>query len=332
MKLRNSKISEFVKYQNSKKKLFTPGPGSLLEENIYGLQPCFGRGDLSYDKIENEVLKKIKLISGHKKITRVQGSASFALEIMIQNFIFGNILIIKTGTYSDRLFQMCVSAKKSIKKINKIEYVEWKNIKKQNKKRYSWILCCYVETSIGFKLPIEDLYKLKMNYKSKLALDATASIGLEENHQLADVIGFSSCKGLLGLTGAGFISYNKDPNNIVQSFNFNIQNHINKKMTGPYHSICSLYYVLNIHNQFRYSIKINKKLFLKKMKKYLIYDYKNQPNLCTLISKKINNKNKKIVLYKSRADISGSVVCHLGEAHLKQKARGKILKYLSQNN
>ena len=25
-------------------------------------------------------------------------------------------------------------------------------------------------------------------------LDATASVGLEENHDLADVIGFSSCK------------------------------------------------------------------------------------------------------------------------------------------
>jgi len=328
MKLKNNKISEFVKYQNSKKKLFTPGPGSLLEENIYGLQPCFGRGDLSYDKIENKVLRKIKSISGHKKITRVQGSASFALEIMIQNFIYGNILVIKTGTYSDRLFQMCVSAKKTLNKIKKIEYVEWKNIQKKIKNKYTWIVSCYVETSIGYKLPIKELYKLKKRLKSKLALDATASIGLEDNHHLADVIGFSSCKGLLGLTGAGFITFNIDPKNTVTSFNFNIQNHINKKMTGPYHSICSLYYVLNTHNEYKYAIKINKKLFLDKMKKHLIYDYKNQPNLCTLITKKLKSKNKKIILYKSRADISGSVVCHLGEAHLKKKAKGQILEYL----
>ena len=30
--------------------------------------------------------------------------------------------------------------------------------------------------------------------------DATASIGLEENHDLADLLAFSSCKGLFGLT------------------------------------------------------------------------------------------------------------------------------------
>jgi galactokinase len=37
-----------------------------------------------------------------------------------------------------------------------------------------------------------------------LYVDATGSIGLEDNHQLADVMAFSSCKGLFGLTGAGF--------------------------------------------------------------------------------------------------------------------------------
>ena len=32
----------------NKKIVFTPGPGSLLEENIIGLAPYFGRGDLDY--------------------------------------------------------------------------------------------------------------------------------------------------------------------------------------------------------------------------------------------------------------------------------------------
>ena len=37
-------------------------------------------------------------------------------------------------------------------------------------------------------------------------LDATASIGLEANHELSDVMAYSSCKGLFGLTGASFVS------------------------------------------------------------------------------------------------------------------------------
>ena len=64
------------------------------------------------------------------------------------------------------------------------------------------------------------------------------------------------------------------------------------------------------------------------MKDYLMYPNKNQPNLCTLISKKIDSLNKDVVLYQSRADIKGSVVCHLGEVHLKKSSKGKIIDYL----
>ena len=54
---------------------------------------------------------------------------------------------------------------------------------------------------------------------------------------------------------------------------------------------------------------------------YLTHSINEQPNLCTLINKKIVKKNKNVILYQSRADIAGSVVCHLGEAHLKRKAK-----------
>ena len=45
--------------QKNKKILFTPGPASLLKENIIGLEPCFGRGDPKYDQIEDYVLNLI---------------------------------------------------------------------------------------------------------------------------------------------------------------------------------------------------------------------------------------------------------------------------------
>ena len=44
--------------------------------------------------------------------------------------------------------------------------------------------------------------------------------------------------------------------------------------------------------------------------------------------KKLISKNNKIIFYKSRADLPGSVVCHLGEVHLKRKAKGKILEFI----
>ena len=61
------------------------------------------------------------------------------------------------------------------------------------------------------------------------------------------------------------------------------------------------------------------------MKEYLEYNISEQPNLCTYVNKKVIKKSKNVILYQSRANISGSIVCHLGEVHLKRKARGKII-------
>jgi aspartate aminotransferase-like enzyme len=320
-------FSKFIKKVNNSTKLFTPGPASLLQENLSSLRACFGRGDLKYEKIEEKVLNNILKISGHKYIARLQGAASLALEIMISNFLFGNILIINTGFYSDRLKFMSETSKLKYKFIKKIDYINFKEINSIEKK-YDWIIACPVETSIGYKIPIEDLYKLKKKCKSKLALDATASIGLETNHQLSDLAAFSSCKGLFGLTGAAFVCFNQSPENEVNEFYLNLTNHLNKKMTGPYHSICSLNEVLSNYKSFSYSVEINKKIFMKKMEKFLNYPDYNQPLLCTLVNKKIYKKNKSVVLYKSRANIKGSIVCHLGEVYLKKKSKGEILNYI----
>ena len=43
---------------------------------------------------------------------------------------------------------------------------------------------------------------------SQLFVDATGSIGLEEGHELADLMAFSSCKGLLA-NCASFIAQQK---------------------------------------------------------------------------------------------------------------------------
>ncbi len=317
-------LNKFINKKNFDKKLFTPGPASLLYENISAIEPCFGRGDNQYEKIENSVLEKLKKISNHKYIARMQGAASFALEVMINNFIYGKVLIIKTGVYSDRLLSMSIASKKNFKKIRKIDYIDYHNLEDIIGK-YDWVLGCPVETSIGLKIPISKLQKLKKRCHAKLALDATASIGLEKDHGFANIIGYSSCKGLFGLTGASFVAFNSAPNNNINQFNLNIHNHLEKKMTGPYHSICSLYEVLKNYNDFKYAVIINKKVFLKKMKNYLNYNLDQQPNLCTLVNKKVIKKDKKTILYQSRANITGSVVCHLGEVHLKRKARGEII-------
>lgn len=320
-------LKKNINKANKNKILFTAGPSSLLYENLSSIKPCFGRGDKEYLSVEKFVLNKILKISGLDNIARLQGSGSLAIEIMTLNFLFGKVLIINSGYYSERISYMIKCAKNTLRKIKKIKRINWKDIYNFSE-NYDWILACPTETSCGLKIPIEDLYKLKIKCKAKLMLDATGSIGLENYHHLADAIAFSSCKGLFGLTGASFICFNKNPQNEIKSFYLNLDNHLKKKMTGPYHTIYSLHGVLKKHSDFAYSVKINKKVFLKKMNNELTLPKKFQPNLCTHVKLNIKNKNKKVILYEPRNKIGGSVVCHIGEAHLKRQARGKILKYL----
>jgi len=145
-----------------------------------------------------------------------------------------------------------------------------------------------------------------------LFIDATGSIGLEDNHDLADVMAFSSCKGLFGLAGAAFIAYKKDISYSVNSnFFLNIETHINKLVTGPYHAICSLHGVIRKHSMLKKRVENSKNLVLERYKNLTFQD--NQPNLCTYLNGRLIANDKDVVLYQPRTQKKGSIVCHLGE-------------------
>ena len=324
---KNISIKSFIAKQNEHKLLFTPGPASLLLENLTGLRPCFGRGDIDYTNIEERVLGELKAMTGHRHIVRMQGSASLALEIMALNFLYGRVLIVSTGYYSDRLKWLVDSAMRRTGRVKNVVVVAWKNIESA-KGSYDWIFACYTETSCGLKLPIEALSALAKRTNARLMMDATASIGLESGHEAAEVIGYSSCKGLFGLTGASFIAFNKPPSVKADSFYLSLETHSNKLMTGPYSAICSLADVMPKRNDFRAAVVENKKVFLKRMKNHLTLPADNQPLLCTHVDCEIKSGDPRAILYRPRSSVRGSVVCHLGEAHLGRAARGKIFAAL----
>lgn len=320
-------IDEFVKARNAEKVLFTAGPAALLSENITGLRPCFGRDDDDYLAVESRVMNALRRISGHQNVARMQGSASLALEIMALNYLFGRVLIVDSGYYSQRLNWLACSSMRQSAQIKEILITNWNDLENLEGK-FDWIFACYTETSCGLKIPIESLRSAADRHCSKLMLDATASIGLESNHELADVIAYSSCKGLFGLTGAAFIAFNDAPTVEVDSFYMNLKNHIDKLMTGPYHTIASLDHVLEKHEAFRMAVMENKKRFSKDMENYLTLPELNQPLLCTHVRCTIATNDERAILYRPRSDAAGSVVCHLGEVHLGSKANGDILSAL----
>jgi len=320
-------FKDFVNEENRKKPIFTPGPSALLSDNLLGLKPCFGRGDSSYEEIENNVLNYIRSIGGQKNILRLQGSASLAIEISIKNFISGRVLVIDSGYYSERL-KLILNKEKENNKNLKVDHINYSELSNLQDSSYDWVIGCYVETSTGFKHSILNIKKIVDKLGAKLFLDATASIGLEENHHLADLLAFSSCKGLFGLTGASFITFNDLTTKPIDSFYLDVKTHIDKKITGPYHQICSLDLVLKNYAVYKQAVVNTKNNFLERFSQYIIYPKENQPFLCTYLDKEIISKKENVVLYSPRGNKSGSVVCHLGEVHFGINANGDINKLI----
>lgn len=318
-------LTQFVKRKNDQKHLFTPGPGPLLEENIVGLGPAFGRGDGDYEAMEIDVLRQLKEMSGLPELIRLQGAGSLALEIMISNFIFGKVLLVQTGYYSDRLKQMLLSyGNQYITNLDTVEFEELDLVSGS----YDWVLACVTETSRGSLQKISTLRIAADKLKAKLALDAVASFGLEADHDLADAIAFSSCKGLFGFTGGAFLAFRSNPNNEVLSFNLRLESHALKLMTGPYHAIQSLANVLPKHQEFLSSVQENKKRFLRLAERHVPLGPDRQPLLCTRVLGRVSGSSTRAILYESRLKSRDSVVSHLGEAHLGLSARGDILTNL----
>jgi cytidyltransferase-like protein len=322
--MRNLALSAIVSTNNQKKPMFTPGPGCLLPENLIGMRPAFGRGDQDYDNSEKYVLNALKKLSGHKHITRLQGSATLALEISITNFVAGKVLVIDSGYYSQRLNVLAQLAKTRKKEISQIQIVNINEIEKHQGK-FDWILAAYTETAQGYKNDLKSIKDLSTRTQAKLLLDATASIALENNHDLADVIAYSSCKGLFGITGSAFIAYN-DTNFVKEnSFYLDINTHIEKKITGPYHQICGLEKVLPKIEKIKQAVKESKEEFVAKFTKYLAYSQQHQPLIATKISCELSYK--KGIFYTPRGKPQGSVVCHLGDTFIRLLSDKKINFY-----
>ncbi len=306
--IRLKAFASIISKRNKEKLMLTPGPSSICDYGIKNIKPVFGRGDEDFQNRYDVVINWLKKLSGQDEIISIIGSATLAIEISIANFFYGNILILDTGFYSRRIYEI-------VSKYFKADFVEINQIESIDK-NYDWVAACFTETSRGYKFKIDFLKKLKSRTKANLFLDATGSIGLEDGHELADLVAFSSCKGLLGLTGGAFIGKKdkiKQNTNDELSYYLRYKTHNEKLVTGPYHIIEGLFHIKKIHNSLYRFINSFQSDFIKNYKEFLVWDNENQPKLCTLINARLVSKSAtEVIFYKSRELKKGhNIVCHL---------------------
>ena len=144
------------------------------------------------------------------------------LELAAHSFVSGNVLLVSTGYYSERLRALLPANCK----VTQCLYDELDNVKGS----YDWVLCVYTETSHGFRVDLPKVREKADYLGALLYVDATGSIGLEAEHELCDLTAFSSCKGLFGLAGACFVAYkSRLKPRTTANFYFNLQIHMEKK-------------------------------------------------------------------------------------------------------
>lgn len=304
-----SRVEKVQLQKKNNKLMLTPGPACLLFEQISALRPVFGRNDLQYQKIFRSVQQWIKSLAGQEELICFQGSATLAMEMALINFIGGRCICIDTGYYSQRMAKIVA---KYVDSVEIVPYSEFESINGQ----YDWVLACYTETSVAFKCDISVLREISSKLNAKLFLDATGSIGLEQNHSFADLIIFSSCKGLFGLVGAAFIAYKKGLASlqVEKPFYLDIETHKNSQVTNSYHVICSLYGVIDIHSDLVKKVKRSKQIFIESYQSLFVdKNHHHQPLLCSAIEGAVSAKDNAVVLYEPRGKKALSVICHLGE-------------------
>jgi cytidyltransferase-like protein len=327
--MREKAVNSLMTVANSKKVLFTPGPTNLHGESISGIRPVFTRGDDEYVALEKRVLNKILQRAGQEAIACMQGSATTAIEVATSSFLTGNVLVATSGYYSERIVRM-IERKKDLLQLTSLVAISYADFLNQAStlSGFDWVIAVSTETADAFLTDIRALKLGADRMKAKLMLDATGSINLENHHELADVCMFSSCKGLGGLTGAAFITYNENIleciNPCSKEFILDIQTYINKQTTGPAHTLCSLDKIADHFAEFGSRVRLSQEIFSEKFKKFLVRQ-SNQPALCTKI------KASKIIMppdsiaYQPRSIEPGhAVICHLFDQFAANRAVGEI--------
>jgi len=308
-----------MKNLDNTKITFCPGPGAVIPEWFNHQKEFFGRGDHEYEKIKKKTFNWLKKKSGQDNIIAVPGAATTAGIVAINSFIKNKVLVINTGYYSNRWLNY-LKRTKLVKKVESMNYNDFLN--KKISSRYNWVIFVYVETASCTKFDIISVKKKCKSINSKLFADATASIGLEKNHGYADVNFFSSCKGLFGPTGLGFIGYkNKVKPNSSADFLLDYKTHKESKYTLGYNCIAALHSISKKH-----SFYIKKISFAYKyISKYLIN--KHHPKIGSGLKFLIKNKRiKNTIFYIPRKSPGYDLIFFLGLIKLNKVEISRVLE------
>lgn len=195
-------------------------------------------------------------------------------------------MAVVSGYYSERMATM-IRLKAKRLGLDLLTTISYEQFLAEDLPACDWVVACYTETADAFKADLPAVKGIAERLGARLMIDATGSINLEADHELADVAMFSSCKGLGGLTGAGFITFNKELlahlNGCEKEFILDLETYIEKKTTSPAHTLLSMDSISSRFAELGERVATGKRIFMERYKDKL-FRPGNQPNLCTKVN------------------------------------------------
>ncbi len=200
-----------------KKIFFTPGPSHLystlsrhiktaLTEDVLSISHRGEKFHLLLENLQNNLRVLLDIPKDHQIFFISSGTE--AMEVTIRNCVQKNSFHLINGAFSQRFFEISQALNKEAQATMITELSEVKDLKVNSQTE----LICITqnETSTGYQVPIEFIYKIKNKYPNcLLALDTVSSMPyVDLNYSLTDVVFFSvqKCFGLPSGLGVMIVS------------------------------------------------------------------------------------------------------------------------------
>ena len=276
-----------------------PGPAGLCEQSLAGIKPGYYEQNPDFSQTSDTVLQWLRQMSGLADIEVFASTVASIRKVAMDRYVSGRVLVIDSGSVSHQLVDLA-QGRTNVSLVSEAELAT-------THESADWLIASYVDEEKADKQNVKLLRAQADRLGARLYLDATFSMGLEDHHQLADLLTFDSCHGLFGLMGAAFISGNRLPA---------VNSNISVDETPPVHALQSLHGLIPHHAQIVERVRQSKAGCMNLWAQYLPAKPQNrQPLLCTYFEGKVTALDDSVTLYQPGNQLAGSVIYHLGEIH-----------------
>ena len=279
--------------------VIAPGPAGLSEHSLAGIKPGYYDANPETRQVIDSVTSWLRQMSDHSEIEIFPCTVATVRQLAMDRYVSGRVLVDDSGDVSRQLFAQYQHQPH-------VELVTESDLPGIDGAA-DWLVAAYVDEAVADKQDLDFLRAQADRLGARLYLDATFSIGLEDDHHLADLLTFDSCHGLFGLMGAAFISHQNLP--IVGP-------QVTIDETPPLHALQSLHGLIPHHPVIVERVKRSKQRCVSDWAQYLPpTPASRQPLLCTYFDGQAMALDDSVMLYRPENHRSGSVIYHLGEVH-----------------